>query len=141
MEDGGRHHACYTGRGLGGGGDKDAAVHDPDEEIRDGFESIRDSVTSLATMNRLIMAANDGSLDDSTPQDIKDVAGLEDVDSAVDPKTPCKGVRLVNIEDDSPADDGSSPTTTRWRTAEQEFSSVANRLLTVEGAIGVLEPD
>ena len=43
------------------------------------FESIRDTVTSLATMNRLIMAANDGSLDDSTPEDIKEVAGLEDV--------------------------------------------------------------
>ena len=30
-----------------------------------GFESITDTITSLATMNRLIMAANDGSLDDS----------------------------------------------------------------------------
>ena len=30
-----------------------------------GFESLTDTISSLATMNRLIMAANDGSLDDS----------------------------------------------------------------------------
>ena len=90
-------------------------------------------------MNRLITAANDGSLDDSTPEDIKEVAGLEDVDYPVDPKTPCKRVRLVDLEDVSPSNNGSSPTTTRWETAEKEFSAVANRLLMVEGAIG--EPD
>ena len=67
-----------------------------------GYESITDTITSLATMNRLIMAANDGSLDDSSPQDIKAVAGLEDVDSAVDPNTPSKRVRLVDMEDDGP---------------------------------------
>ena len=94
-----------------------------------GFESITDTITSLATMNRLIMAANDGSLDDSSPQDIKAVAGLEDVDSAVDPKSPSKRVRLVDMEDDGPEDDGSSPTTARWRTAERELPYIISLIL------------
>ena len=104
------------------------------------FESIRDISTSLATMNRLIMASNDESLDNSSPQDIESVICLEDVYTAGNSKTPCKRVKLVDIEDVDPQDNGNSPTTARWRTTEKELSSVTNRLLTMEGAIGVPEP-
>ena len=53
-----------------------------------GFFSIRDTSTSLATTNRLFMAANDGSLDNPSPQDIKAVIGMEDDESAPPFKDP-----------------------------------------------------
>ena len=53
-----------------------------------GLESTRATSVSPATMNHLIMAVNDRSLDDSSPQDVEAFVGVEDVDAAGDSKTP-----------------------------------------------------
>ena len=108
-----------------------------------GFFSIRYTSTSLATMNRLFMAANDGLLDNASPQDIKAVIGMEDDESAPHSKTPCKRVKLVDedyADHHDPLGEDTSPTSSRWKTAEHEFASVTHRLLTVEGSIGVPAP-
>ena len=108
-----------------------------------GFFSIRDTSTSLATMNRLFMAANDGSLDNASPQDINAVIGMEDDESAPHSKTPCKRVKLGDedyADHHDPLGEDTSPTSSRWKTAEHEFASVTHRLLTVEGFIGVPAP-
>ena len=108
-----------------------------------GFFSIRDTSTSLATMNRLFMAANDRSLDKASPQDIKAVIGMEDDESAPNSKTPCKRVKL---RDEDYADHHNSlgedtiPTSSRWKTVEHEFASVTHRHQTVEGSIRLPAP-
>ena len=101
-----------------------------------GFFSIRDNSTSLATMNRLFVAANDESLDNASPQDIKAVIDMEDDESAPHSKTPCKRIKLVDedyADHHDPLGEDTSPTSSRWKTAEHEFASVTHRLLTVEG--------
>ena len=108
-----------------------------------GFFSIRDTSTSLSTMNRHFMAANDGSLDNAYLQDIKAVIGMEDDKLSPHSKTPCKRVKLVDedyADHHDPLGEDTSPTSSRWKTAEHEFASVTHRLLTVESLIGVPAP-
>ena len=90
-----------------------------------GFFSIRDTSTCLATMNRLFMAANDGSLDNASPQDIKAVIGMKDDEPAPNSKTPCKRAKLVDTDygdHHEPLGEDTSPTSSHWKTAEHEFA-------------------
>ncbi len=64
-----------------------------------GFTAIRDSTSPLVTMNRLVMAINDGLLNHSSSENIQMVMDLDEPDFSLS-KIPCRKLKLVDYKDE-----------------------------------------